>query len=41
MFSIFNIKSKGIECVENSINIEPDELNIDDKLIIRETFIGT
>ena len=25
----FNIKSNGIEFVENSINIEPDELNID------------
>ena len=29
MFFNFNIKSNGIECVENSINIEPDELNID------------
>ena len=34
----FNIKSNGIECVENSINIEPDELNIDRNLIIRKTF---
>ena len=34
----FNIKSNGIECVENSINIEPDELNIGEKLVIREAF---
>ena len=37
----FNIKSDCIDYVENSINPEPDELNIDEKLIIKDTFRET
>ena len=38
MFSISILKAMGIDCVENCINIEPDELNIDKNLIIRKPF---
>lgn len=37
----FNIKRDCIEYVENSINLEPDELNIDEKLIIKDIFRET